>query len=378
MTTPVYSNVSAAFPAVSYYTQFDPYFYTVDNRPLYNLASVDSVLGTGVDAAARATLIDALSAAASYKNLYGASPFITGLELTNPAANVVRVDIGALYAPLAISSSDTRVVIKQGVHAVTTDFSIPPPAIVGQSVTYLIQGLYVDFGASTSSTFPFFDATNTVLPNTLFNGELQLQIVTGVAATTGTQTTPAPTVGWTPLYVLTVDYGATSYYNAAYATNAPASKCFPRTGIPLSNLTSTSASIGDTPVTAFADAATQGAIGRVQIHPSASLVNPYKPVRVKVDYVPSVTGNAFAVRLKYQVLDVSTLLTPVSYTVGAIENITVTAAANSIASYTFTASVPGYLVNGKNTINLVMERVGADASDTNTGILNVMNFTVYQ
>lgn len=378
MTTPAYSNVSSAFPSIGYYTQFDPYFYTVDNRPLYNLAGADNVLGVGVDAASRASLIEALGKAAAYKDLYGASSFITGLELTNPSANVVRVDIGALYTPLAISSSDTRVVLKQAILATYLDIAIPAPLTVGQSITYLIEGLYVDFGVSTSGTFPFFDAANTHLPSTIFNGELQVRAIAGAAATTGTQTPPSATSGWLPLYTITMDYAGTAFYNASYAAGSPASRGLPRTDITPLNLTTTTGVVGDTSTTAFADAATQGAVVKLPIHPSTSALNPYKPVSVKIDFSPSVTGGAFAVRLKYQVLSDASLLTPVSYVIGTIENISVTAAANGLASYTFSTVVPGYLLVGKRIVNLVIERLGGDGTDTNTGVLNLINTTVYQ
>ena len=43
--------IESGFVPVQYYTQSDPYYYTVDNRPLQNLATNDSVLASGVDVA---------------------------------------------------------------------------------------------------------------------------------------------------------------------------------------------------------------------------------------------------------------------------------------------------------------------------------------
>lgn len=43
--------VLSSLPAVNYLTDTDPYHYTVDNRPLLNLANRDTVLATAIDAA---------------------------------------------------------------------------------------------------------------------------------------------------------------------------------------------------------------------------------------------------------------------------------------------------------------------------------------
>ncbi len=376
MTTPVYSNASTSFPEIEYYTQFDPYFYTVDNRPLLNLSSVDAELGKSVDAANRSGLMTGVALSALFKDLYGTSSFITGLELSNPSNNVVRVGSGAMYQLANLTASDTRQVIKQAVLPSYKDLTILAPLTVGQSITYLIEGKYVPIDTTnTTSTFPFYDATNTKLPSVTLHGELQVQAVAGVAATTGTQTAPSPTAGWTPLYVVTVDYAGVTYYNEAYAANAPASKGLSKVFETISNLTSTSSSVGDTPVTAFANGSTQGALLKL---PVTSDINIYKPVKVKINYSPSITGGEIIVRLKYQIFNVVDPLTPTSYTVASSETMSITAVGNSLASYTMTASIPGYLLSGKSFVNIVLERIGGDGADTNTGVLNVVNAIAFQ
>lgn len=375
MTTPAYTNVSGDFPSIRYYTQFDPYFYTVDNRPLGDLANSDSVVGAGVDAASRATLIKSLGDSVIFKDLYGSASFTTGLELSNPSSNTLRVGSGALYSVDAITTTDSRQVLKQALLPVYKDFAIPAPLTVGQSVVYLVQGKHVDFGAETSEGFPFYDTANTRLPSSLLHGELQLQVITGVAATTGTQVAPAPSAGWTPLFTVTVDYAGTSFYNAGSASGSPATKGLSKVFGTMFNRTTSTSVLGDTEVTTFSNGSAQQALVKLPIDSS---VNQYKPVKVKIDYTPSVIDGAFAARIKYQVVGNEDLVSPVSYTVGALETIAVTTAVNSVNSYTFSASIPGYLLTGKHFVNIIIERLGADVSDTNTGNMNVITVTAFQ
>ena len=48
--------------AVRFYTEFDPYFYTIDNRPLADLATRDDAIADELDR--RVTILDINSTAA--------------------------------------------------------------------------------------------------------------------------------------------------------------------------------------------------------------------------------------------------------------------------------------------------------------------------
>lgn len=53
-------------PEVQFYTEFDPYFYTVDNRPLSNLKERDDILADSIDK--KIQLVDVTGAAVPVSN----------------------------------------------------------------------------------------------------------------------------------------------------------------------------------------------------------------------------------------------------------------------------------------------------------------------
>jgi hypothetical protein len=144
---------------------------------------------------------------------------------TTPASLNVLVTAGEVYqlenleqSSWSTLSTDTHTILKQGIVLDPTTFGITPPGTVGFSQNFLVEVQYQDLDTG-STVLPYFNAANPQQPfagpanagtaqNTVRKGIAALQVKAGVAATTGTQTTPTPDVGWTGLFVVTVANGA--------------------------------------------------------------------------------------------------------------------------------------------------------------------------
>ena len=105
------------FTAIRYYTQFDPYFYTVDNRPLQDVeTNLKAIRSGGAEAARRAVLIDSLGMSTLYQTLFpkvtGVVRTMTGLNISIPVANSLTVSAGAVYEARAINDNVATTVVK--------------------------------------------------------------------------------------------------------------------------------------------------------------------------------------------------------------------------------------------------------------------------
>lgn len=386
MTTPVLAPVSAAFATVRYYTAADPYFYTIDNRPLTDMSGNDGALASGTDAARRAVLIDSLFRAVTLENRYGQTRYIDGLLASNPGANTVRIGVGSVYEYLNITTSDARNVLKQGASMYFKDFLINTVSLTGgQSAIYAIEGRYTDFSATTPVAVPVYDATNTQLPSTMMFGELQLQVTPGVAATTGSEVAPGVTSGWFHLYWVTVNGAAPTTFSKVQYPTSPTFNSWGLTAerVALFNLASggsTSSTVDDMPTTHFADAATQSAIGSAVLTLGSPIVigfNPYKPFKVRINHTPSVSANNFMVKVSYAYIRPTTAVGTTSYTALTQEAIAA-GTADQYQTVVLTNTVPALTTLDVtnvdyNQLRIKFQRIGADGGDTNTGILRVLN-----
>ena len=403
MTTPALITTASTYTSVRLYTQFDPYFYTIDNRPLTDLGSNDTFSAIGADAARRGELINAVGRAIAAQQTYGTANFTTGLTLTT-GANTVTVGYGALYQPLALTASDSAVVVKQAALRRPQTFSIPAPGTVGQSQYFLLEGQYVDFGGSTSSDFPFWDATNGLLPSSLLNGELQLKITAGTAATTGTETPPAASGGnWVQLYLFDIANGATTYtiqqpYTPVHAYSAPQTiglfNFHRANALTTVGAGASMASVGDTPSLALAKGSNGAGLFTIPLIdqtsgiPQTNLlnINPYRPIRFKIMYSAATAGaNSFGIRAKYQSFGSGDNVSTASYTASTTEALTAAGTSNFALTYTTgaTAVIPASAIQtaltaGKYFMNVVLERVIADGNDTNAATMNVYDVIAFQ
>jgi len=169
----------------------------------------------------------------------GTSTIANGLACapTSPASLQVSLGPGEIYAlaPLeatvfgTLAADTTHQVFKQGILLDPTLVSCPPPPTAGQAINYLVQVQYQDqdvsldptTGNATPVVLQFYNSSNPSQPwqgpnnsgqtsNTFRKGIVAIQAKAGIAATTGTQVTPAADTGWTGIWVVTVANGQTS------------------------------------------------------------------------------------------------------------------------------------------------------------------------
>ena len=162
--------------------------------------------------------------------LLGVNTLARGLACTptSPASMQVNVGPGELYALANIDGTaygtlpadTTHQVLKQGILLDAVALSCPAPITSGFSINYLIEAAYQE-SDTTNVVLPYFNSANPSIPlngpgglgtpnATERQGLVTLQAKAGTAATTGTQTTPAPDAGFIGLFVVTVAFGAST------------------------------------------------------------------------------------------------------------------------------------------------------------------------
>jgi hypothetical protein len=166
--------------------------------------------------------------------VFGTSTVVNGLACTPGTGLTVSIGAGEIYTLAATDTaaygtltSDSHQIMKQGVVLDPTVLATPAPGTGGQSINYLIEAQFQETDAG-SANAPFYDTAHPTVPsfsniNTLRKDICALQVKAGTAAATGSQTTPAPDAGWTPLWVVTIANGAVSVVtgNIAQHPSAP-------------------------------------------------------------------------------------------------------------------------------------------------------------
>jgi tail fiber protein gp53 len=159
---------------------------------------------------------------------------------TSPAGMTVNVGYGEVYSLQQVDTSsygsispNTNQIVKQGVTFNTTNLSCPAPVTVGYSINYLIQVSFTETDTA-SVVLPYYNASNINAPlsgpgnsgeaqNTIRQDGVTVSIKTGIAAPTGTQTTPSPDTGYTGAWVVNVAYGQTTITSGNISQYASAS-----------------------------------------------------------------------------------------------------------------------------------------------------------
>jgi hypothetical protein len=178
------------------------------------------------------------------QDLLGSNTLVAGFPCSPGTGLAVSVGAGRIYslqnlentAYSSLPADTAHQVLKQGINLDPTVLSCPAPATSGQSINYLVEVAYADSDTNTQIV-QYYDAANPTQPYTGPNntgaaqpsfrqGVAALQIKAGVAATTGTQTTPSVDTGYTGLWVVTVANGASSIVtgNIAAYGGAPVTK----------------------------------------------------------------------------------------------------------------------------------------------------------
>ncbi|WP_200893988.1 hypothetical protein [Xanthomonas sp. MUS 060] len=173
----------------------------------------------------------------------GTSTLVNGLACTPTAPTSMQVQVapGEIYslqnldstAYSSLSADTTHQFLKQGLLMDALTLSCPAPATSGQSINYLVQAAYQDVDTN-AVVLPYYNASNPpqayagpnnsgTSQNTVRKGVCAVSLKIGIAATTGTQLTPAADAGCTALFVVTVAYGQTAITaaNISTASGAP-------------------------------------------------------------------------------------------------------------------------------------------------------------
>lgn len=374
------------YSQVRFYTALDPYFYTVDNRPLQDLeANIKAARTGGGDSARRAAAILGLNLATVMNDLYSApnrSLVMTGLDVFKPSSNVARIGPGAVYDSRTITTTNTDKTYKQAMVTETTNFNVPAPVTAGTSIVYTVVGDFVELVDANLSTsrIPYVDATNVYLSSTLIHAELRLRLVSGVASTTGTEV-PAVISTGIPLYNLTVANGSTDFKVALHAS-APWCK-----GMNM-NVQMPKAISGGAVIEYLSDTPTykmpSGVLSTLVLPATLKghTVSPYKPIKLKIEFSASVAGGTFPSVIRYKAFGVNELVAAASS--GPVEAIPVTSSVGSVATYTTTFGVPvtefagfvnGQWVINKEVLTMIFDR---NATVGNTGNMNILSITLVQ
>jgi hypothetical protein len=183
-------------------------------------------------------------------SLFGTGAAVNGLPCTQQTVATMFVNLGPgeIYQQAQLEATacgtlpadTTHQISKQGIqldtlvvpNAGTGITAFVAPGSSGQSINYLIQADYADLDVSIDPTtglspvvLPFFNVNNPLSPlqgpggtgvtsNTFRKGIVNVQVKAGVAATTGSQATPAPDSGFVGLWVVTVAFGQTTVTNS--------------------------------------------------------------------------------------------------------------------------------------------------------------------
>lgn len=175
--------------------------------------------------------------------MLGTSTVVNGLACVpmSPASLQVNVNPGEMYSLVnvdataysSLAADTTHSILKQGISLDAVTLNCPAPATGGQSINYLIQATYQDSDTD-NTTLPYYNASNPsqawsgpgnsgTPQSTTRKGAVVISAKAGTAATTGSQTTPAPDSGYTGLWVVTVANGQSTITagNITQAANAP-------------------------------------------------------------------------------------------------------------------------------------------------------------
>jgi hypothetical protein len=162
------------------------------------------------------------------------------LTATSSPSLVLNVGPGSIYqvgvvdqtAYGSLAADITDSITQQGIALSTQSLTFTPPGTVGFSTNYLIQvGLSVQDGSPV--VLDYFDAANPAVPwlgpnntsvaqNTIRKCAAVVQAKAGVAATSGSQITPAPDPGFYGIYSVTVANGATALTSGNFSALATA------------------------------------------------------------------------------------------------------------------------------------------------------------
>lgn len=386
MTTPAYTPVSSLFNTVRYYTEFDPYYYTVDNRPLQDMSNNSTSLAKGVDAARLATLANTfnenLLLESENSNGYN---YVYGLTPSTPSNLTIRIGIGAILVPTAVNGSISQVVLKKGILQNYKDLSYNTTGLVGgQSRVFTVEARYLDISATTPTSY-FVDTGNSSLFDTSLNGILELQIIQGAVATTGSEVAnPVTTSGWIPLYNLHIAFGESVYNKIITHANAPRALKGKRLDkelqlrIPGTNPCTISTALDTIVSYQFSEGADQSAVASFLV--DTENISPVRDIVLDLYYTGTISGNNFALMVSYASVTAEATLSGIPFTANALEAVPGPSTAYYLKKVTLAGKIPGSVLNNNKLIVIKIFRWGLSqaGTDTNTGTLLVTGLVARQ
>lgn len=161
------------------------------------------------------------------QDILGSSTLVSGFACTptSPASMSVNVAAGRIYALAnldatafsSLAADTTHSLIKQGIMLDSAALTMAAPTTSGMSVNYLIEAAFSEVDSG-STVLPYYNAAAPAYPFSGPNdtgisqatqrlGTVVLTAKAGVAATTGSQTTPSVDSGNVGLWVVTIAYG---------------------------------------------------------------------------------------------------------------------------------------------------------------------------
>lgn len=377
MSTPAFvAQGPSTLSEIRFYTAFDPYFYTVDNRPLQDIQTNLVKLGSqGSDSARRAELLSQLGTSSAYSSLFSLggplAAFMTGLPVSLSGTSLT-VGAGAVYYKDVVNADVSTQVVKQALLIAPQTFTLTtPPA--GQVKNVLVQAELRSLTQANmaSSTLPFLDASNPLLECLLLNQELVITVKQGDPATPGNQQTPVVDSGKIALFVLTYN-STTSLSTLVRHASAPLLKGADKAFSLVSNNT-------------LPADANNYIVLPVSLRELG--LNPVKPISFQVRYSSSASGGSVVFKAEYRSLLPGTAI-DLALTSAGTQTVVAPATANTLAVNDLTTvTIPNTAFAGWNgtswevtsdSLNLVISRMGADVGDTNTGTMTLHEVRVFQ
>lgn len=182
--------------------------------PFLSVLNTDLLLQNRNDLIALGRTLDAIIGSTTQFNELACVPH-------GPPNLQVVVTSGEIYSQQEVSPNayggadglaiDTDLIVKQGILDDPVTLNCPAPATVGFSIDYLVQFAFQETDTD-SQNRAFYNPADippnfTLTENMLRADTCVVTVKAGVAATTGTQVPPAPDVGYTGAYVVTVAQG---------------------------------------------------------------------------------------------------------------------------------------------------------------------------
>ncbi|RFB80032.1 hypothetical protein [Methylovirgula sp. 4M-Z18] len=176
------------------------------------------------------------------QGVLGTGTVVDGLACTptTPASLAVQIGPGAIYAQVPVDSvsygslgiDTVDQIVKQGVSLPVTALTLTPPSTAGQAINYLIEAELVEQDTG-NIVLSYFNSANPAMAFTGPGGSgtaqptlrqcgINFVAKAGVAATAGSQVTPAPDAGYVGLWVVTVANGASALTSAQIGSFAGA------------------------------------------------------------------------------------------------------------------------------------------------------------